>query len=145
MSTGLAVFDTTVQETNEWLAALEKRLRCDRHQAYSYLRAVMHTLRDQLPLHGMIGLSAQLPMLLRGLVLEGWRPEGTVAKTDDPDQFNEVMLARLPASAELEPYTIVRAVMSVMAERIDPGEMANIMSLLPAGQQTYWPANIWAE
>lgn len=145
MSTGLPVFDTTVQETNEWLAALERRLTCDRHQAYSFLRAVMHTLRDQLPLHGMIGLSAQLPMLLRGLVLEGWRPEGAAAKTDDPDQFNQAMLTRLPAPSELDPYTIVRAVMSVMAERIDPGEMAKIMSLLPASHQTYWPANVWAE
>ena len=55
------------------------------------------------------------------------------------------MLARLPDPPKLDPYTIVRAVMSVMAERIDPGEMAKIMSLLPAHQHTYWPANVWAE
>jgi len=68
MSTGLAVFDTSVQETNEWLRAIEQRLRpCERQQAYTALRAVLHVLRDRLPTDAVLGLSAQVPMLMRGL------------------------------------------------------------------------------
>jgi len=47
MSTGLSVFDTTVQETNLWLKALMGHLhRDDRHLAYLALRGVLHALRD---------------------------------------------------------------------------------------------------
>ena len=63
MSTGLPVFDTTVQETNEWLRAVETRLPpCSRVEAYGATRAVLQGLRDRLPLALVLGLSAQLPM-----------------------------------------------------------------------------------
>ena len=76
MSTGLPVFDTTVQASNAWLNAIEARFPpCDRQQAYAAFRAAGHVLRDRLPMEAVLGLSAQLPMLLRGVFLEGWRPD----------------------------------------------------------------------
>ncbi len=56
MSTGLAVFDTTVQQSNEWLKAIEARLQpCGLGQAYGAFRAVTHVLRDRLPMEGSSG------------------------------------------------------------------------------------------
>lgn len=47
MSTGLAVFDETIQESNGWLKQLESNLvPCSREQAYHGLRAALHVLRD---------------------------------------------------------------------------------------------------
>ena len=71
MTTGLAVFDTTVQETNAWLNQIEARLPpCGKQDAYQALRTVLQVLRDKLPQDAVLGLSAQLPMLMRGLFLE---------------------------------------------------------------------------
>ena len=48
MTTGLAVFDTTVQETNAWLNQIEAGLPpCGKQDAYQALRTVLHVLRDK--------------------------------------------------------------------------------------------------
>ena len=62
-SSGLAVFDTTLQKTNAWLKEVMDELgSSDRHQAYLALRAVLHALRDRLTVEEVAQLGAQLPM-----------------------------------------------------------------------------------
>lgn len=140
MSTGLRAFDTTVQETNEWLSSVEAQLPpCDRSQAYGALRAVLQVLRDRLPLEAVLGLSAQLPMLLRGVFLEGWQalPPSNLR---DADAFCEAVAGRLPPRFPREGAGAVEAVFGVMTARLDPGEVAKIIQHLPAPLQALWPA-----
>jgi uncharacterized protein (DUF2267 family) len=72
--TGLPEFDSALQKTNIWLKDLMEQLRCERHQAYFALRTVLHALRDHLTVDEVVGLGAQLPMLVRGFYYEGCRP-----------------------------------------------------------------------
>ncbi|RYG85384.1 MAG: DUF2267 domain-containing protein, partial [Alphaproteobacteria bacterium] len=110
MSTGLAVFDTTVQETNAWLKLIEQRLPpCDRGDAYSALRAVLHVLRDHLPQEAVLSLSAQLPMLMRGFFLEGWRPVNGASRIRDPEGFLQAVEQKLPDRFPREPKGAVEA------------------------------------
>ncbi|MDP1736511.1 MAG: DUF2267 domain-containing protein [Caulobacter sp.] len=140
MSTGLAVFDTTVQETNEWLRLVEAKLPpCSRQQAYGALRAVLHILRDRLPMHAVLGLSAQLPMLLRGVFLEGWRPGDGPSDIRDPQDFAQAVADLLPPSFPREPNGAAEAVFAVMAARLDPGEVAKLIQHLPTALRTLWP------
>ena len=49
-ATGLKAFDTTLQLTNAWLHELMEKLDwSQRERAYHALRAVLHALRDRLP------------------------------------------------------------------------------------------------
>ena len=142
MSTGLAVFDTTVQETNGWLKAVEAQLPpCDRPQAYNALRAVLQVLRDRLPLAGVLGLSAQLPLLLRGVALEGWRPTDGVSAMRDPEAFAVAVAERLSADFPRPSLDATRAVLAVLAARLDPGEVRKLMHLLPESLRDLWPAS----
>jgi uncharacterized protein (DUF2267 family) len=141
MSTGLAVFDTTVQETNEWLKLIEAALPpCDRQQAYGGLRAVMHVLRDRLPVEAVLGLSAQLPMLLRGVFLEGWRPADGPSDLRDPQAFAQAVAVRLAPSFPREPNAVAEAVFAVLAARLDPGEVSKLIQHLPMPLRAAWPA-----
>ena len=66
-TTGLEVFDRTVQKTNSWLHDLMQVLQwADKHKAYLALRATLHALRDRLTVDEVAQLGAQLPMLIRG-------------------------------------------------------------------------------
>lgn len=48
-STGLQVFDSTLQKTNLWLKEVMAELGWDdRHAAYLAVRSVLHALRDRL-------------------------------------------------------------------------------------------------
>lgn len=140
MSTGLPVFDTTVQETNEWLRRLEAELRpCDRHQAYGALRAVLQVLRDRLPIEGVAGLSAQLPILLRGVYFEGWRPLDRPSDIRDLQAFADRVAPHLPPGFPRQPNEAVQAVFTVLGARLDPGETRKIVEYLPRPLRAVWP------
>ena len=140
MNTGLSVFDRTVQEANTWLRDVQSRLApCDRQAAYSGLRAVLHVLRDRLPMEAVIGLSAQLPMLLRGLFLEGWRPVGGQSDLSDVDAFAAAVGERLPPNFPRQPNEVAEAVLAAMAEHLDPGETAKLARFLPARLRPLFP------
>lgn len=132
MSTGLPVFDTTVQETNLWLKAIERRLPpCSRQEAYAALRAVLHVLRDRLPMEAALGISAQLPMLLRGVFLEGWRPADGPTGIRDPKVFATEVAEHLAPTFPCLPHDTVDAVFAVLAERLDAGEVSKLAQYLP--------------
>lgn len=145
MSTGLPVFDTTIQETNEWLAAIESRLRpCNRQQAYAALRAALHVLRDRLPTDAVLGLSAQLPLLMRGLFLEGWRPSAGPTNIRDTDQFAAAVGALLPPSFPREPSAALEVVIAVLCERVNEGEARKLIQHIPTPLRSFWPAHMRA-
>lgn len=131
MTTGLAVFDTTVQETNGWLNRVEARLPpCGRQDAYQALRAVLHVLRDKLPEEGVLGLSAQLPMLMRGLFLEGWKPDAP-SRVHGIADFADHVAAHLPNGFPRTAQDVVPALFAVLREQLDPGEVRKLAKLLP--------------
>lgn len=140
MSTGLAVFDETIQLSNGWLKALEPELGlCSREQAYRALRAVLHVLRDRLPETAVLGLSAQMPLLLRGVLLEGWRPQAGLSGLDDVEAFVGAVEDRLGVSFPCDARTMAVAVFAIMTERLDPGEVDKLIRYLPAALHVLWP------
>src|SRR6516164_4209657 len=98
--TGLTAFDSTIQTTNIWLRDIQERLGWQaRHRAYHALRAVLHALRDRLPVDQVAALGAQLPMLIRGFYYEGWHPAGTPTKHRRKEDF----LAQIAADFRDDP------------------------------------------
>ena len=90
--TGLSSIDSSVHLTNAWLKDIGVELGPiqDRGYAYQALRAVLHALRDQLPIGEVADLAAQLPLIIRGIYYEGWRPAATaVVKDHTKTQFLE--------------------------------------------------------
>ena len=139
MSTGLPVFDTTVQETNLWLKAIMEGLRTDdRHLAYLALRATLHALRDRLGAETAVHLEAQLPMLVRGLYYEGWRLAASQTKERTRADFLEHVRNELPRGAAIDPNVAVRAVFGVMWEKLDLGEVGKVIDHLPPELRELW-------
>jgi uncharacterized protein (DUF2267 family) len=137
MSTsGLAVLDHTVQETNIWLKAVAEQLQLDRHDAYIALRAVLHALRDRLPPEVAVHLGAQLPMLVRGFYYEGWHMAGKPTKDRSVQDFSEHVLRELPPQFPMDALTASRGVFEALWEKLDPGEFAKLMDHLPVSLKT---------
>jgi uncharacterized protein (DUF2267 family) len=134
-ATGFKGFDTTIQTTNIWLDEILKELGwSDRQRAFHALRAVLHTLRDHLSVDEVAQLSAQLPLLVRGVLFEGWRPAHKTVKERTRDEF----VAHISESFALDlsgthPRQIVRAVLAVMERHVSSGETASLIHVLPAG------------
>jgi uncharacterized protein (DUF2267 family) len=138
-TTGLPVFDTTVQETNLWLKAVMEGLHTDdRHLAYLALRATLHALRDRVGPENAVHLAAQLPMLVRGLYYEGWRMAASQTRERTRADFLEHVRAELPRGSAIDANLAARAVFAVMWQKLDVGEVGKVLDLLPEELKELW-------
>lgn len=140
-ATGLSVFDRTLQATHIWLDDVMKEMGwTDRQKAYHGLRAVLHALRDRLPVTEAAQLSAQLPMLIRGFFFEGWRPSATPVKERHWDQFVAHVAEEFALDAHADAKKIVKGVFAVVNRHVGEGEVESLKQTLPHEVRELWPA-----
>jgi uncharacterized protein (DUF2267 family) len=142
MSTGLDIFDSTIQKSNLWLKDLMQDLGWDdRHKAYQGLRITLQTLRDRLTIEEAAQLAAQLPLLLRGTYYEGWNPTGHPTKDRHLTAFLAPIRAHFRHDPRVDGEEVARAVFKVLANHISVGEIQDILHALPKELQDLWPAS----
>lgn len=139
--TQVAALDHTIQQTNLWLKRLvEEHHFGDRHQAYNALRAVLQVLRDQLTPEQALHLSAQLPILVRGIYFEGWHVGIERSNTRSVEEFAQHLTGRLPHQFPRDPKTTAEAVFDLLWKELDPGLAAKLIDELPIPLRSLWPA-----
>jgi uncharacterized protein (DUF2267 family) len=139
-ATGLDVFDHTLQTTHIWLDDLMRFLGwSDRQRAYHALRAVLQSLRDHMPVNDVAHLSAQLPLLVRGIFFEGWTPARTPLKERSGDQFLAHVNDAFLFDVEADGRQIVAGVCRLLNDHVSAGEIEKIRRVLPAGIRSLWP------
>jgi uncharacterized protein (DUF2267 family) len=142
MSTpGLEAIDHTVQLTHQWINELDQRMEWDnKSRSYRLLRVVLQALRDWLMVNEAVDFAAQLPILLRGVYYEHWRPATTPRKERDKATF----LARVDAAFRTDPIAhtadAVSRVFQFLSSKIGAGEIEDIRKSLPADLRALWPA-----
>jgi uncharacterized protein (DUF2267 family) len=143
MSTGLDVFDTTLQKTNLWLRDIMDALGWDdRHKAWEGLRATLHALRDRLAMEEAVHLGAQLPLLIRGAYYDGWRPAETPHKERHLEAFLAPLRRQFRNDPRVEAEEVARAVFKVLADYITAGEIDDIRHVLPKELNALWPPRL---
>lgn len=138
-ASGLKVFDSTLQLTNGWLHELMEELGWpQRERAYHALRAVLHALRDRLPVGEVAALAAQLPMLVRGIYYEGWRPLDGPLRGHRREELLAEVGAAFPGDRDVDPERVARAVFHVMGRHLTSGEVEGVKHLLPEELRVLW-------
>lgn len=135
---GLSVFDTTVQETNTWLNEISSEMGDPRKKvAYHALRGVLFALRDRLTQEEVFDLSAQLPLLIRGIFFEGYHPAGKPAKYSI-DEFIQRVNQELQVAGPVKTIPAIKAVLKIMEQHISAGEMEDIRDSVSADFREFW-------
>jgi uncharacterized protein (DUF2267 family) len=139
-STTISSFDHTYELTNTWLKELAERMGggWDRRRAYHALRAVLHALRDRLPVGEAVDLGAQLPMLVRGFYYEGWRPANTPLKDRSLEHFVAHVATAFPDEAPADVEEVTRAVFELLAHHVTGGEIEDVKAALPREIKSLW-------
>lgn len=131
--TGYKTFDTTLAKTNGVLGHIEesygwpKKLR---NQSYSGLRAVLHALRDRLTVEETAHLSAQLPILVRGIYFESWDPTIVPVKMHR-DDFLQRVRQEFPYEIPDGTERLADVVIEALRRHITEGEWQNVRASLP--------------
>ena len=129
-ATGLDVFDKTLQVTNTWLDEVTAALGPDRKLAWKVLSVVLHKLRDRMPVELSAHLSAELPLLVRGVYYDQFEP--AKQPTDwKLEQFVEQVTELLSDTRPVDPRAAIRAVFTVLSHHVPRGQIAKVQDALP--------------
>jgi len=143
-STGLEVFDKTLQTTHTWLDEIMEKMGPDRQVAWHLLRAVLHALRDRLPIGLVAHLGAQLPLLVRGAYYDQWNASEEHLKQRSREEFLDRVAAELKGTRPINVVDGVRAVFQVLNHHVEPGQVQKVRDALPEPVRDLWPGGAGA-
>ena len=140
MATGIDVLEKSEQETTLWLNEIGERLAtADRRKAFNALRATLHAVRDRVGPDHALHLAAQLPLLIKGLFFENWRPSETPTREREKATFLANVDAEVHRGIGVEPEQAVKAVLEVLAEHVDGAAMDKLRRLFPENMRDLFP------
>lgn len=135
----LEILETTVQKTHQWIDSLAEAAHMDSHTAYQALRAVLQTLRDRLPAPEAAHFAAQLPILIRGIFYEGYRP-ARVPEGLSRQEFLDRVSERIVTGRLVDPLEAARQVFALLERFLGCGELEKVGLVLPAELRSLFPA-----
>lgn len=131
--------ESTYQQTMVWLNRLAETGHFDDpRQAYSALRAVLHTLRDRLTVNETAHLAAQLPMLVRGLYFDGWNPSRVPTEVDTSDEFFVAVRNALNNDTRVSAEHATEEVFRLLEDELTAGLVDHVKKMLPESIRDYW-------
>jgi uncharacterized protein (DUF2267 family) len=110
-----------------------------RARAWSGLRAVLHALRDRLMFEEAFDLAAELPMVIRGMYVEGWDRRHRAMKLRSKEEFLTLVAENLFRAPDTDPEPLTRAVFGLLARHLDIGEIDQVRAMLPDPVRRLWP------
>lgn len=132
--TAVPILEKNIHQTMNWIYAIEEECQWEednQKRAFAALRAVLPELRDLLPLENAIHLSAQLPLIIRGLFFENWSTHTDQLKIRKKEDFLVAIATKLYPYPDTDAETVARAVLKVLRHKISNGEWDKIMAVLP--------------
>ncbi len=138
---GLEIIDHSAHITHEWINELAERLDWSSKQsALRLLRTVLHIVRDHLLTDELAQFSAQLPLLVRGMLFEGWVPKRTPIKERSAAEFVAAVEDQMGGAQDYRGSEDIKYVFELLNARLSMGEIEDVRASLPSDIRAYWPA-----
>jgi uncharacterized protein (DUF2267 family) len=129
-----------VQQLQEWLKSLRDNADLSNTtEALALLRVVLHQLRDRLTVEEAVDFSQQLPIIVRGLYFESWKPHQVPEKLRTRQEFIDAVTKLLPRTIRGD--RAIRDVFALLFHYCDPGEISDVIAQLPPELKDLWPKN----
>jgi len=136
----LTIINHASTQALDWIHEIQSEMHLPQEQsAYAALRAVLHTLRDRLPVKEAADLGGQLPTFVRGIYYEGWSPTGKPEKLRNETDFMQKVIDTMQNHAEVNAGNAARAVFALLDRHVSHGEIDDVISVLPIGLRGLWP------
>lgn len=132
-----------VEDAERWIDEVSVYLKTGdrKDRAWNALRGVLHAIRDRIPPEEVFQLSAQFPMLIRGLFFEGYNLNNKPEKFHLEELKDRVEMALGPA-VDYKGETAFKAVLLVLYDHVSEGEMKDIYATLPKDIRQLWDKSL---
>lgn len=127
-----------IEEVSVFMKAEENK-----HLAWNALRGVLHAIRDRLTPEEVFQLSAQLPMLIRGLYIEGYQISNKPEKYHVDELENRIEKAFGPTQ-DVDVQQVFKAVLLVLHDHISEGELNDVYGNMPKDIRKLWDESLKA-
>lgn len=133
-------FNKYAAKGNEFMRALasEPGMSNDQGKAGRVLRCVLHSIRNHISIEESLQLVAQLPMAVKSIYVEGWKPVRKIPRIRNIREMAEEVIsmqARAPQNADLanlpEAINAIRVVVRTMNKFVSDGELEDVAEELP--------------
>jgi uncharacterized protein (DUF2267 family) len=142
-STGLDVFDKTLQTTHIWLDELMQEIGPDRQVAWHVLGAVLRAVRDRVPVGLAVHLGSQLPIMVRGAYYDQWHAPGQTL--EDPPRSLDAFLGPIAQQlSNIRPVNVreaTRAVFDILSRHVNRGQIQKVRDAMPEQVRALWQEN----
>ncbi len=135
MATNISPLDRAIQVIIQWLSDIQGELQWeDREKVYKATKAVLQVLRDRLPVEEIVHFSANLPLIMKGMMMDGFDLKEKPLRIKTAQEFYDCVQARYDSRRIDSIYAedVVHAILSVLSRRIGSGEMTKIFANMPA-------------
>jgi uncharacterized protein (DUF2267 family) len=139
--TGISTFTHAAQQAQHWVNEPADDLGCSEQHAYRLLKSVLQTLRDWLSQEEVADLSAQLPLLIRGIYFEGWKPSESPVRDRRKGDFVISARACLDDNAGIDLDTAIGAVFGLLDPHVSHGEIVQVRNSMKKSLRDLWPAH----
>ncbi|MFP4053047.1 MAG: DUF2267 domain-containing protein [Phycisphaerae bacterium] len=136
----LRPLQASTQKAHEWLSEfMEHTGRQDEGKAWQMVRAVLHVLRDRMPVDKSAHISAQLPLVIRGLYFDGWKPSYQPSRIRSRDEFVQAVADELSGHPEIDPNQAIEGTLFLLSRHLSNGEVEKIKQSLQPELASLWP------
>lgn len=126
------VIERSAEQAHVWINDVAERFGSeDAQTGYRILRAFLHALRDRITVEESAQLAAQLPVLVRGIYYEGWRPSTTPQRYHDRETFLRRIADEALLAGATEASYAVTAAAAVLRRHVSEGEIEDVLAILP--------------
>lgn len=136
-------FEKFTREFENWLNAIAVGMDIEERPdiAFQALRGVLHAIRDRMIPSEVFDLSAQLPLMVRGVYFEGYNLKDKPKKLD-VDEFLEVIEMSFYGNTSVDAEVALQAVLQLLYEKVSEGELEDIYSGMPKDIKELWKKSL---
>ncbi len=121
----------------EWVKEMEVELQIPAEKAARVIRVVLHATRSHLPVNESFHFMAQLPLIWKGIYVDGWKPTKSFQRLQGWNGYFETVraidksLSGFDFGNDQQAKKIILSVWKLVSEHISKNELEQICNTIP--------------
>ena len=130
-------FDQYAEKGRDWVRELAAELSLPEEKAHRIIRVVLHALRNRIPLEESFHLISQMPIVWKGIYVDGWKPHDVFERLHGMAEYVQSVreedkgMAGYDFGNDQQAKKAIYAVWKLLANHISDQEIMQICNCLP--------------